>query len=1049
MSGALKVLDYFTKRAPRPVARTAACWNNPERIQDYSNRRLYAPPAGAHALSTVVYFLMLFVGGAFLLETDILICNTIGRTALFESCNLTQTPWVPMNIISLVLTHNYIQEVNSTSFPPLSSLEVLRLDGQWTGKLTVHKDSFKNLPNLISLDLSYNTILVLNEDSFTGLSHLENLVLYSNQLNSSFLENNYFKDLTNLVLLDLAYNSFTYLKPHPKFYNLYRFELLDLRGNKISRICEGDLHSFQQKKIKVMDLSSNRLYQWSDIDWEHCGNPFRNIEFDTIILGGNSLNEQTIKSLCNVLNGTKIFNLKLRHHAMGHDFGYKKIKDPDESTFAGLENSDLAILDISKGYIFILQSSLFGKLSKLLLLNLAENKINRIEEKAFHGLQSLQYLNMSFNLLGELYNDAFDGLPNLLQIHLNNNHIGPIQQNAFKNLPKLQYVDLTNNAIVNLQFCEILPMVQFIGFRQNKLSTINVAKVKAPTIDFSENQLTNLADFLSFFKNAITQNISLRKNRLSTCTYKVSIPQNNSLLFLDLSDNMIQLIWEKGQCLEMFNNLSALQILYLSSNHLRFFPYGIFHGLTSLQILNLSSNALADITSDVLPVSVHTLDISRNQLFSPNPDVFLHLGTIDIRHNQFICQCPLVNFLTWLNETNTTVTGDREDIYCAYPDNLRYKPLYDIDASVCDEQVVLELLMFSLYVLTSVVIVTFMTVVIVYNHFRGFFFVLYKSLIQSVLEEEPQEEKNSKYDAYLCYASKDFPWVEKVFIKNLDSDYSEHNRFNLCFEERNFIPGEDHIVNVRDAIWNSKKTICVVTKHFLQDGWCVEAFNYAQSRYFTELKNVLIMVVVGSLSQYQLRKYKPIRAYMQRCEYLTWPEDDQDVDWFLNRISYKILREEKVKNRDVNVRTISSTLELQQPEWPVSSETHSEATAVAPGSEQSKGDHGELLLARLKPSLSGLSLHRWLQNCQRQLRWVVKGQEDAKECGQEPSLPTDLKLLGGLSYLRIRPRHSLQRYPSVLLWHLQVPTSTSDIDLFEGDSPLSQSLTVFAVRQKD
>ncbi|XP_040286482.1 toll-like receptor 5 [Bufo bufo] len=864
-------------------------------------------------MNTLIYLLMLlFVVDSFLLENGEPICKTISRTALFQSCKLTQIPWVPMNITSLVLSNNYILEVNATSFPPLLSLTMLKLDGQITGRLIVRKDSFKNVPKLTHLDLSYNIILVLDQDAFTGLSHLEDLVLYYNQLNGSFLENDYFKDLTNLVFLDLSYNSLTYLKPHPKFYNLYRLELLDLKGNQISRLCEGDLHSFQYKTFTVFDISMNMLYKLDATDWERCGNPFRNIEFNTLNLGGHGFSEPTTKALCNALNGTKIVHLKLRNHGMGPGFGFKNLKDPDNSTFAGLENSDLAIFDISDGKIFTLQSDVFGKLSKLLLLNLAQNKINIIQKNAFHGLQNLQYLNMSFNLLGELYNDAFDGLPNIQQIHLNNNHIGPIQNDAFKNLPNLLFVDLTNNAIANLQFCESLPLMQFIGLKENKLKSVKAAKVKTPTINLSENQLASLDDVFEFLKNSLIENISLRKNRLATCNYQVSLPKENSLHYLDLSDNMIQLIWEEGKCLEMFRNLSVLQTLYLSNNHLRFLPYGIFGGLTSLQVLNLSYNFLTDVPSDVLPVSLHTLDLSRNQLFSPNPDVFLRLGTIDITHNQFICLCPLTNFLIWLNETNTTVLGDRKDISCAYPDYLKSIPLDDLVFSDCDDLTVLRPLMFALYVFMSFVIVTFMTTVILYNHFRGFFFGLYKRLIQSVPREEHQEEKTFKHDAYLCYAKKDFTWVENVFLKNLDSDYGERNRFNLCFEERNFIPGEDHIVNIRDAIWNSKKTICVVTKHFLQDGWCVEAFNYAHSRYFTELKNVLIMVVVGSLSDYQLRKYKPIRAYLQRCAYLTWPEDDQDVEWFLNRLSYKILQEEKVKNRDIKVSLVSSTIELQQ-----------------------------------------------------------------------------------------------------------------------------------------
>ncbi|CAJ0956937.1 unnamed protein product [Ranitomeya imitator] len=565
---------------------------------------------------------------------------------------------------------------------------------------------------------------------------------------------------------------------------------------------------------------------------------------------------------------------------------------------------DLLVLKLDGQKTEKLTPYLFGKLSKLLHLNIAENKINRIETNAFHGLQNLQMLNISYNLLGELYNDYFDGLTSLVELYLNDNHIGIIQDYAFQNLPKLRTLDLTNNAIMTLVFCEYLPLLHSIGLKGNKLISVQSAKVKTSIVNFSRNQLSNIAEFFYFLKNNMIEYAAIQKNQLSICNYHVSIPKNHSLLYLDLSDNMIQLIWENGQCWDMFRNFSALQSINLANNHIRFLPKGVFSGLTSLQELNLSSNFLTHVMSDLLPVNLHTLDVSKNQLLSPNPDVFFGLGTIDLRHNQFICECPLVDFLIWFNTTNVTLAGDRHDIYCAYPDRLRFVPLDFMEFSGCDEPT-LEPLMFALFVFTTVIIVTFMTTVIVYNHFRGFFFGFYKRLIKSVLEEKVQEEKTSKFDAYLCYARKDFPWVENVFIRNLDSDYGEQNHFGLCFEERNFIPGEDHIVNIRDAIWNSKKTICVVTKHFLQDGWCVEAFNYAQSRYFTELKNVLIMVVVGSLSEYQLKKYKPIRAYIQRCEYLTWPEDDQDVEWFLSRLSYKILREEKIKNKDLKVRTIS------------------------------------------------------------------------------------------------------------------------------------------------
>lgn len=38
-----------------------------------------------------------------------------------------------------------------------------------------------------------------------------------------------------------------------------------------------------------------------------------------------------------------------------------------------------------------------------------------------------------------------------------------------------------------------------------------------------------------------------------------------------------------------------------------------------------------------------------------------------------------------------------------------------------------------------------------------------------------------------------------------------------------------------------------------------------------------------------------VRAFVQRREYLTWPEDPQDLDWFYERLTSRLLRDTKGK----------------------------------------------------------------------------------------------------------------------------------------------------------
>ncbi|KAM9316873.1 toll-like receptor 5 [Gastrophryne carolinensis] len=838
-------------------------------------------------------------------------CKQVAINVFLTDCNFTQIPYLANYTRYADLSYNYIQELNSTSFPLLKELLLLKLNGQQTQKLTLRRNSFINVPNLIELDLSYIPVLVLDQETFSGLSTLQNLLLIQNNLNGSILENDYFKDLFYLELLDLSDNRITYLKPHPLFYYLHNFHMLVLRHNKISRICAGDLHSFQQKTFSLVDLSHNKFYL-DENSWGQCGNPFQNINFVRLALSSNGMSVKNVKSMCNALNGTKIQLLQLSSHQMGPGFGFQNNKDPDNTTFAGLVNSNLQNLNISYGYIFTLKSYVFGNLTSLINLDLSKNKINLIEQNAFQGLHHLDVLDLSKNLLGELYDYSFEGLPSITSINLNDNHIGIIQGGAFKNLKHLQFISLEGNALNSIVFVNDMPIIQFMNFKENKLKKIESSKVDSNIIDLSENQLEDLGILYKLLQNINLNGVSLKLNRLSVCWPFFLIPKKNSLHVLNLSNNMVQLIWENGRCLDIFHNLSALQYLDLSNNHLNFLPDGIFRGLISLQQLNLTSNVLRHLQPGVLPSNLEILDVSKNQLISPNPEVFYHLKNLHIGFNPFFCGCPLVDFLIWLNETNITSEGSQNELLCSYPDSFFGQSLYNLNYENCDEEEVVRRLSLSLFVFTLFIVITLMTSVITYNFFRGVFFSLYKRLIVSLLEEKVQEPKMYKYDAYLCYNQKDFQWVENVFLKNLDSEYCERNPFSVCFEERNFIPGEDHIVNIRDAIWNSKKTICIVTNQFLKDGWCVEAFNYAQSRYFTDLKDVLIMVVVGSISEYQLKKYKPIRAYIQRCQYLKWPENYQDVDWFLSRLSYKIMKEEKPVNKEVTVTTVAATIELQQ-----------------------------------------------------------------------------------------------------------------------------------------
>ncbi|NXM70241.1 TLR5 protein, partial [Serilophus lunatus] len=830
-------------------------------------------------------------------------CYSEAQVSFYNSCNLTDIPRVPKDTVKLLLTNNSIRRVTAASFPLLERLLLLEIGAQAVYPLTIGQGAFRNLPNLRILDLGYNKILQLDLDAFVGLPSLTVLRLFNNYLGDSILEEHYFQDLKSLEELDLSGNEITKLQPHPLFYNLKALKTVNLKFNKISNLCQSNLTSFRGKLFLFFSLSSNHLYKTEKVDWTKCPNPFQNITFNTLDLSGNGWGTETVQNFCTAIEGTQISSLILGPHTMGSGFGFHNLKNPDSNTFAGLARSDLSFLDISKGFIFVLNSLVFQSLGNLNFLILSKNKINQIQRQAFFGLGNLKLLNLSGNLLGELYDYTFEGLRSVRYIDLQQNHIGMIGEKSFHNLVSLEIIDLRDNAIKKLPFFPHLTHA-FLG--DNKLKSVDYPPIITTYLDLEGNWLENVGDLYILFQVPDLQYIFLKHNRFSYCVKRANVRENNQLIYMDLGENMLQLVWERDLCLDLFGALSKLKVLHLNNNYLSALPQDIFKGLTSLEGLNLASNLLSHLTPGVFPQSLTNLNLSGNQLFSPQPEVFMTLSVLDITHNKYVCDCTLKGLLVWLNETNVTLAGSQSDRYCVYPPEFEGVPLSSLEYDGCDEEELQQTLMFSLFIFFSVTLLVFLVSAIIFTRCRGICFIWYKTITKTIIDRHPQvtDKSEYRYDAYLCYSKNDFEWVQNVLLKRLDSQYFDKNRFTLCFEERDFLPGEEHINNIRDAIWNSRKTICIVTRQFLKDGWCVEAFNLAQSRYFCDLKDVLVVVVVGSLSHYQLMKHKPIRSFLKRSQYLRWPEDYQDVDWFLNNLSCQILKDTKVRKK-------ASGIELQ------------------------------------------------------------------------------------------------------------------------------------------
>ncbi|RXN34976.1 toll-like receptor 5 [Labeo rohita] len=342
-----------------------------------------------------------------------------------------------------------------------------------------------------------------------------------------------------------------------------------------------------------------------------------------------------------------------------------------------------------------------------------------------------------------------------------------------------------------------------------------------------------------------------------------------------------------------------LEQLSLFSNGLQSLPKDIFKDLTSLVFLDLSFNSLKYLPNGIFPKSLQILNLEYNSIYSVDPNLFSTLSHLSLMKNQFRCDCNLRDFQTWLNQTNAIFSHPIEDVTCASPKDQYMVPVVrsSIQCEDKEDESSAEKLRLVLFIFCSALIISLTASAIIYVQRRGYIFKLYKKLIGNLVDGKQQEPNPDRflYDLYLCFSSSDINWVERALLQRLDSQFSEQNTLRCCFEERDFIPGEDHLSNMRNAIRNSQKTLCVVSERFLKDGWCLETFSLAQKRMQAELKDILLVLVVGNIPQYRLLKYKQVRSYIENRRYLTWPDDSQDLEWFYDQLLQKIKKNTKVK----------------------------------------------------------------------------------------------------------------------------------------------------------
>ncbi|XP_071960126.1 uncharacterized protein [Antedon mediterranea] len=777
--------------------------------------------------------------------------------------------------------------------------------------LKISADSFDGLLNLITIDVSYNDISKVAPGAFSKLPKLDTLTLKKTQLNKP--EPGIFQGLTKLRFLDFSQIHPRLIKiPDNLFEDLISLEELKLDGNSLTSLNLGD--NCALPTTKVLSLVNNTFTNLSNTDFS-C---FKNANLTRLLLSGNKLeyiereafshfdsiqvldvsgeilyggiSPGSIQNLAMALDGVKLQSLRLAH---------LRLVTLTDLMFKGLHN--LTTLDLSNNWIKTFESACFSSLANLTRLDLYNNNITRIENQTFSALTSLQFLDMEKNNVSVIFSGffvslsksnmsyinlklngvkriepgAFKGLTNLTQLELAENHINQeLTGDEFDGLNELQILNIGANTYINLKSTAFSKVLNLKILILNKVQLRSIRLLKPSPFQVLKN--VEILDLSNNNMNYVYADVFSGMTKLQ----KLYLNHNNLYLMLKTDDPVFFL-----------NNLSSLLQLDLSSNGVSSIHSNTFVGLTRLMSLKLSHNKLMKLPNNLFKptAGIEHLDLSNNKFNIFNQSMFdkiPHLKTMAAGGtNPFACTCDLEWFRNWINTSHVSIVDINECI-CDSPPSYRDKLILSFHPSDlnCD-----HIIPFYIWIISgSVLLILFVVAGVIY---KKWYYLKYWCFVRSRKRRPNKKYQRLNpytYNAFLSYSSVNEDWV-KTMIEKIEN---EETGIKLCLHKRDFIVGRPIILNIIDSMDASYRTVCVITRAFLESNWCRQELQYALLSLFNERKDDVILIFLEEIPSKMLTKELKVHQFIKKfCKdttYLEWPKNKEEIPLFWEKLKESI-----------------------------------------------------------------------------------------------------------------------------------------------------------------
>ncbi|CAG2229153.1 unnamed protein product [Mytilus edulis] len=381
------------------------------------------------------------------------------------------------------------------------------------------------------------------------------------------------------------------------------------------------------------------------------------------------------------------------------------------------------------------------------------------------------------------------------------------------------------------------------------------------------------------------QDLNLSRNRLQQFALDLGNIRN-----LSLQNNVLG-GFLSTHSYKMSNEYSWLEIIDLSINGIEKLAFILFKGQPNLKYINLNRNKLQKVTFDVSRLkSLRYLDLSSNNFTTLDEKAMVMFDglfkntnfTVNLQKNALLCTCNTLPFLKWISITKVNLLLNDK---CYLEDGIGFS-FYPINSLIQQVQkgcTSYTTLVIALSVGLAVMLIN-IVLALVYKYRWKLRYMFYLAKSKHYRYKASSDDGEYTYDAFISYCDDDRSFVLKDCIENLETE----GNAKLCVHQRDFLPGQEITVNITNAIHDSRKTVCIITRKFFESYYCMFEFNMARMEniYSRHERNIIFLVFLEQIQP----KEMPLMMLelIEKQSYIEYPNDEDGNIVFWDKIKEAI-----------------------------------------------------------------------------------------------------------------------------------------------------------------